>query len=82
MRSFEFYKINPFHIVDRHDLYSLSDIVRVIRSRRKRWPSYAELIWRKKNIFRILVGKPEGKKSLGTIRHGMEDSLTDFNKFK
>jgi len=82
MRSFEFYQINPFHIVERHDLYSLPNIVRVIRSRRKRWPSYAERIWRKKNTFRILVGKPEGKKSLWTPRHGWEDSLMDFNQFK
>jgi hypothetical protein len=36
----------------------------------------------KKNIFRILVGRLEGKKSLRTPRHGWEDSLRDFNKFK
>ena len=60
----------------------MPNIVRMVRSRRKRWPSYAERIWRKKNILKILVGKPEGKKSLGIPRHGWQDSLKDFNKFK
>jgi hypothetical protein len=31
--------------------------------------------WEKRNAYRILVGKPEGKRPLGTVRHMWVDSI-------
>jgi hypothetical protein len=37
----------------------------MIKSRRMRWAGYVERMRKKRNAYRILVGKPEGKKPLG-----------------
>jgi hypothetical protein len=41
-----------------HSLYSSPSIIRMIKSRRMRW---AARMGEKRNAYRILVGKPEGK---------------------
>jgi hypothetical protein len=49
-------------VSDTHfDLYSSPSITRIIKSRRMRWHEWGE----KRNAYRLLVGKPEGKRSLG-----------------
>jgi hypothetical protein len=48
-----------------HELYSLPSIIRMIKSRRMRWAGHVTLIEEKLNSYRILVGKPEGKRPLG-----------------
>jgi hypothetical protein len=40
----------------------------MIKSRRMRWAEHVALIEKKLNAYRILVGKPEGKRSLGISR--------------
>jgi hypothetical protein len=53
-----------------HDLYSLTSIIRIIKSRRRmRWAGYVARMGKKRNKYRFLVGKPEGKRPLGRIRH-------------
>jgi hypothetical protein len=44
-------------------------IIRMIKSRRMRWAGYVARMW-KRNLYRILVGKPEGKRSLGRSNIG------------
>jgi hypothetical protein len=58
-----------------HDLYFSPNIVRVIKSRRMRWAGHVApmVAWRGK--YRILVGKPEGKRPLGRPRRGCEDNI-------
>jgi hypothetical protein len=50
-----------------HDLYSLPSIIRIIKLRR-RWVGHAARMGEKRNMSRLLVGKPEGKRPLGRLR--------------
>jgi hypothetical protein len=51
-----------------HILYSSPSIIRLIKSWRMRWAEYVALMGEKRNTYRILVGKPEGKRPLGRPR--------------
>jgi hypothetical protein len=48
-----------------HNLYSSPDIIRQIKSRRMRWARHVACMGEGRNMYRVLVGKPEGKKPLG-----------------
>jgi hypothetical protein len=50
------------------DLYSSPSIIRTIKSRRMRWEGHVARIGEKRNAYRILVRKPEGKIPLGRPR--------------
>jgi hypothetical protein len=53
----------------------------MIKSRRIRWTGYGARIGAKRNSYRILVGKPEGKKPLGRPRSKWMDSVKmDFRE--
>jgi hypothetical protein len=45
-------------------LYSSPDIIRQIKSRRMRWAGHVARMGRGRNVYRIFVGKPEGKDNL------------------
>jgi hypothetical protein len=49
------------HNKKHHDLYSSPSIIRIIMSRRMRWADHVARIGEKRNAYRLLVGKPEGK---------------------
>jgi hypothetical protein len=49
------------------DLFSLPSIIRIIKSRGMRWVGHIARM-RKKKAYRLLVGKPEGKRPLGRPR--------------
>jgi hypothetical protein len=57
------------HNDELHSLYSSFNIVRVIKSRRMRWVGHVERKVEGKGVYRVLVGKPEGKRPLGRPRH-------------
>ena len=57
------------HNEELNDLYSSPDIVRVIKSRRMRWEWRVACMGVRRGVYRVLVGKPEGKRSLGRPRH-------------
>ena len=59
------------HNEELSDLYSLPNIVRVVKSRRKRWARMGE----GRGVHRVLVGKPEGKRPLGRPRRRWEDNI-------
>jgi hypothetical protein len=46
------------------NLYSSPSIIRMIKSRRMRWAGHVARMGKKRNVYRILVGKPEGKSPL------------------
>jgi len=52
-----------------NDLYSSPNIVRVIKSRRMRWAGHVARMGEERGVYRVLVGKPEGKRPLGRPRH-------------
>jgi hypothetical protein len=56
------------HNKELHDLYSSPSITRMIKSRRMRWAGHVVGMGVKRNAYRLLVGKPEGKRSLGKPR--------------
>jgi hypothetical protein len=56
------------YIEEHHNLYFSPSIIRIIKSRRMRWAGNAARIGEKRNVFRLLVGKPEGKRLLGRPR--------------
>jgi hypothetical protein len=56
------------HNEELHKLYSSSSIIRMIKSRRMRWAGHVARIGAKRNAYRILVRKPDGKRPLGKPR--------------
>jgi hypothetical protein len=54
---------------DLHNLYSSPNIIRMIKSRRMRWAGHVARMGEKRNAYRILVGKPKGKRLLRRPRH-------------
>jgi hypothetical protein len=56
-------------------LYSLPNIVRVVKSRRMRWVGHVARMGEERDVHRVLVGKPEGKRPLGRPRRRLEDNI-------
>jgi hypothetical protein len=56
------------HNEELHNLYSSPNIIRTIKSRRMRWAGHVVRIRETRNAYRILMGKPEGKRPLGKPR--------------
>jgi len=52
------------HNEELRDLYSLPNIVRVVKSRRMRWAGHVMRMWEGWGVHWVLVGKPEGKRPL------------------
>ena len=64
------------------DLYSLPNIVRVIKSRRMRWAGHVACMGEYRGVHRVLVGKPEGKRPLARPRRRWEDNIKmDLQEF-
>jgi len=57
------------------DLYSAPSIVQVIKSRRMRWAGHVLCMREGRGMYRVLVGKPEGKRPLGRPRRRWEDDI-------
>jgi hypothetical protein len=55
----------PLHNEELNDLYSLPNIVRVVKSRRMRWARHVVRMGEERGVHRVLVGKPDGKRPLG-----------------
>jgi hypothetical protein len=56
------------HNEELHDVYSSPSIIRIIKSRRMRWARHVARLGEKRNAYRLLVGKLEGKRLLGRPR--------------
>jgi len=63
------------HNEELNDVYCSPNIVRVIKSRRLRWAGNVALMGERRGVYRVSVGKPEGKRPLGRSRHRWKDNL-------
>jgi hypothetical protein len=52
------------HNEELHSLYSSPSIIRIIKSKRMMWTGHVTRMGEKRNVYRLLVGKPEGKRPL------------------
>jgi hypothetical protein len=63
------------HNVELHDLYTSPNVIRVIKSRRMGWAEHIARMGGMRNVYKLLVGKPEWKRLLGRPRCRWEDIL-------
>jgi hypothetical protein len=56
------------HSGELHNLYSSPDIIRQMKSRIMRWAEHVARMGEGRNVYRVLVGKPEGKRPFGRPR--------------
>jgi hypothetical protein len=57
-----------------HNLYFYPSVIKMIKSRRMRWTGHVASMLEKKNAYRLVVGKPEGKRPLGRPRRRETDN--------
>jgi hypothetical protein len=63
------------HKEELRDLYSLPNILRVVKSRRMRWAGHVVRMGERRGVHRVLVGKLEGKRTLGRPRRRWEYNI-------
>jgi hypothetical protein len=63
------------HNEELHNLYSSPNIIRMIKSMRMRLAGHVAQMGEKRNAYRVLVGKPEGKSPLGRSEYRWEDNI-------
>ena len=62
-------------------MYSSPNIVRMIKLRRNSWAGPVARIGEKRGVYRVLLGKPEGKRVLGRPKRRWEDNIkTDLQE--
>jgi len=68
-------ELRKLHNEELSDLYSLPNIVRVVKSRRMRWAGHVAHMGEERGVYRVLVWKPEGKRPMGRPRRRWEDNI-------
>jgi hypothetical protein len=63
------------HNEELHNLCSTPSIIRIIKSRRMRWAGHVARMREKRNVYRLLVGKPKRKRPLGRPRRRWVDNI-------
>jgi hypothetical protein len=63
------------HNDELHSLYSSPNIVRVFKSRRMKWTGHVARMGEGRGVYRVLVGRPEGKRPLGRTRRRWKDNI-------
>jgi hypothetical protein len=63
------------HNDELHNLYSSTNIVRVIELRTMRWVGHVARMGEGRGVYRVLVGTPHGKRPLGRPRRRWEDNI-------
>jgi hypothetical protein len=73
--------MEKLHNEELYNLNSSQNIIRQIKSRRMRWAGHVARIGEERKVYKVLVGKPEGKRPLGRRRRRWEDGIrTDLGK--
>jgi hypothetical protein len=67
--------VGKLHNEELHDLYSSPSIIRIVKARRMRWAGHIARTGEKRNTYRLLVGKPEGRTPLGRPRRRWLDEI-------
>jgi hypothetical protein len=69
------------HSGELHNLYSSPDIISQIKSRRMRWAGHVARMGEERDVYGVLVGKPEGKRQVERPRRSWEDGIkTDLRE--
>jgi hypothetical protein len=63
------------HNEELNDLYCSPNTVWVIKSRRMRWAGHVVRMGEERGVYKVLVGKPKGKRPLERPRHRWEDNI-------
>ena len=63
------------HNEELNDQYCSPNVVRVIKSRKMKWAGHVARMDERMGEYRVLVGKPEGKRLLGRPRRRWEDNI-------
>jgi hypothetical protein len=63
------------HNEELHNLYSSPNVIRIAKSRRMRLAGHVARMGEKTNVYRLLVGKPAGKRPLGRPRRSWIDNI-------
>ena len=63
------------HNEEINDIYSAPNVFRVTKSRRMRWVGHVARMGEEREVYRVLVGKPEGKRPLGRPRSRWVDYI-------
>jgi hypothetical protein len=63
------------HNEELHILYSSPNIIRQIKSRRLRWARHVARMGKETDVYKVLMGKPEGKRPLGRPRRRWKDGI-------
>jgi hypothetical protein len=63
------------HNEELHNLYSSPDIIRQVKSRRMRWAGQVARMGEQRKVYKVLVGRPEGKRRLGRRRRRWEEGI-------
>jgi hypothetical protein len=63
------------HSEELHNLYSSPDSITQVKSRRMRWAGNVVRVGEERKVYKVLVGKPEGKRPLGRPRRRWEDRV-------
>jgi hypothetical protein len=63
------------HNEELHILYSSPNIIRQIKSRRMRWVGHVACMGEERNVYKVLMGKPEWKSPFGRPRHRWKDRI-------
>jgi hypothetical protein len=63
------------HNEELYDLYCSPPIIRVNKSRRMRWAEQVACMGKRRGLYRVLVGRPEGKSPLGRPRRRWKDNI-------
>jgi hypothetical protein len=74
-------ELRKLHNKELHDLYSSPSIIRIMKSRMMRWAGHVAQVGEKRDAYRLYVGKPEGKRSLGRPgRRWVDNIMMDFGE--
>ena len=63
------------HNEELNDFFSPPNIVRVIKSRKMTWAGHVARMDEERGVYRVLVGKPEGRRPLGRPRRRWVDNI-------
>jgi hypothetical protein len=58
-----------------HNLYSSPSIIRQMKPRRMRWAGYVARMGEERKVYKVLVGKPEGNRSIPRPKRSSEDGI-------
>ena len=75
LRSVVWWEWRRLHNEELNDLYFSPNIMRVIKPRRMRWVGHVARMGEERGVYRVLVGKPEGKRPLGRPRRRWVDNI-------